>query len=75
MSPVLELLADRCICISRIMYKQNKVPHYQHLYQKNDGVRQWWKVWLDRTLKSQQLKPIALEHLLQLKTHTWMKWL
>ncbi|KAF2758861.1 hypothetical protein EJ05DRAFT_475116 [Pseudovirgaria hyperparasitica] len=26
------------------IYRQNNVPHYQRLFQKNDGVRQWNKV-------------------------------
>ncbi len=28
----------------RWVYAENRVPHYQRLYQRNDGVRQWWKV-------------------------------
>ena len=27
-----------------MLYKENKVPHYQRLYQRNDGVRLWMKV-------------------------------
>ncbi|KAF6230588.1 hypothetical protein HO173_011125 [Letharia columbiana] len=23
--------------------RENRVPHYQRLFQKNDGLRQWWK--------------------------------
>lgn len=26
------------------LYRENRVPHYQRLFQKNDGVRQWNKV-------------------------------
>ncbi|PWW77452.1 hypothetical protein C7212DRAFT_314313 [Tuber magnatum] len=25
------------------VYRENRVPHYQRLFQKNDGVRQWHK--------------------------------
>ncbi|KAG0137060.1 hypothetical protein HOY82DRAFT_478032, partial [Tuber indicum] len=25
------------------VYRENRVPHYQRLFQKNDGVRQWYK--------------------------------
>lgn len=27
-----------------MLYKENKVPHYQRLYQRDDGVRLWMKV-------------------------------
>jgi len=33
---------------SGFIYKENKVPFYQRLYQKDDGVRLWYKV---RSLK------------------------
>ncbi|OCK85595.1 hypothetical protein K432DRAFT_342797 [Lepidopterella palustris CBS 459.81] len=23
--------------------RENRVPHYQRLFQRHDGVRQWWK--------------------------------
>ncbi|KAI5818470.1 hypothetical protein BZA77DRAFT_307047 [Pyronema omphalodes] len=26
-----------------MLYKENKVPHYQRLYQRDDGVRLWMK--------------------------------
>lgn len=29
---------------NRMIYRDNRVPFYQKLYQANDGVRQWWKV-------------------------------
>ena len=28
----------------RFLYRENRVPHYQRLFQKHDGVRQWNKV-------------------------------
>lgn len=28
----------------RFVYRENRVPYYQRLYQKDDGKRQWWKV-------------------------------
>lgn len=29
---------------NRMIYRDNRVPFYQKLYQANDGVRMWWKV-------------------------------
>jgi len=26
-----------------LLYKENKVPHYQRFYQKDDGIRLWMK--------------------------------
>lgn len=26
------------------LYRENRVPHYQRLFQNHDGKRQWWKV-------------------------------
>ncbi|KAJ9645696.1 hypothetical protein H2201_007489 [Coniosporium apollinis] len=26
------------------VYRENRVPYYQRLYQKHDGKRLWWKV-------------------------------
>lgn len=26
------------------MYRENRVPYYQRLFQNHDGKRQWWKV-------------------------------
>lgn len=28
----------------RFVYRENRVPHYQRLFQNHDGKRQWWKV-------------------------------
>ncbi|KAJ5679476.1 hypothetical protein N7462_007720 [Penicillium macrosclerotiorum] len=30
----------------RFVYRDNKVPFYQKLFQTNDGKRMWWKKWL-----------------------------
>ena len=30
----------------RWLYRENRVPHYQRLFQRDDGLRQWWKVGL-----------------------------
>ena len=30
--------------LDSFVYRQNRVPEYQRLFQKHDGVRQWWKV-------------------------------
>jgi len=29
---------------SSFMYRENRVPYYQRLFQHHDGKRQWWKV-------------------------------
>jgi hypothetical protein len=26
------------------VYRENRVPYYQRLFQQHDGKRQWWKV-------------------------------
>ncbi|KAF8466731.1 hypothetical protein BDZ91DRAFT_724894 [Kalaharituber pfeilii] len=26
-----------------LIYRENRVPYYQRLFQRDDGVRQWWK--------------------------------
>lgn len=31
-------------CSFRWVYRENRVPHYQRLFQKHDGLRQWQKV-------------------------------
>jgi hypothetical protein len=31
------------------VFRENRVPHYQRLFQNHDGKRQWWKVSHDRT--------------------------
>lgn len=28
----------------RFVFRENRVPHYQRLFQQHDGKRQWWKV-------------------------------
>lgn len=28
----------------RFVYRENRVPYYQRLFQNHDGKRQWWKV-------------------------------
>ena len=38
-------LLDRPLA-SRFTYRENRVPHYQRLFQAHDGVRQWNKVCL-----------------------------
>lgn len=35
------------------MFRENRVPHYQRLFQNHDGKRQWWKVSHDRTASPQ----------------------
>ncbi|KAM5433400.1 hypothetical protein McanCB21832_004680 [Microsporum canis] len=34
------------------VFRENRVPYYQRLFQNNDGVRQWKKVRTLRVLKS-----------------------
>ncbi|OCL00046.1 uncharacterized protein K441DRAFT_602159 [Cenococcum geophilum 1.58] len=29
--------------LDSFVYRPNRVPEYQRLFQKHDGVRQWWK--------------------------------
>jgi hypothetical protein len=28
----------------RFVFRENRVPYYQRLFQQHDGKRQWWKV-------------------------------
>ena len=28
----------------RFVFRENRVPYYQRLFQRHDGKRQWWKV-------------------------------
>lgn len=49
--PPQERKATRILCLVLIslsthswINRENRVPHYQRLFQKNDGVRQWNKV-------------------------------
>jgi hypothetical protein len=45
-------LRTRALCLgtcadfesSRFVYRENRVPYYQRLFQNHDGKRQWWKV-------------------------------
>lgn len=30
--------------VSRFVFRENRVPYYQQLFQAHDGKRQWWKV-------------------------------
>jgi len=34
----------------RFLYRENRVPHYQRLFQKNDGVRLWNKTPISKFL-------------------------
>jgi len=34
---------NRIIAMAGFIYRENRVPHYQRLYQKNDGIRLWVK--------------------------------
>ncbi|KAL1987495.1 hypothetical protein VTN96DRAFT_3422 [Rasamsonia emersonii] len=29
--------------LAGFIYRENRVPYYQRLFQQNDGKRQWWK--------------------------------
>ncbi|KAK2755013.1 hypothetical protein FQN54_006541 [Arachnomyces sp. PD_36] len=29
--------------LAGMMYRENRVPYYQRLFQNHDGKRQWWK--------------------------------
>lgn len=31
-----------------LIYRENRVPYYQRLYQRDDGKRIWWKVRIPR---------------------------
>lgn len=33
-----------CSCSHSFVFRENRVPYYQRLFQNHDGKRQWWKV-------------------------------
>ena len=49
-----EVVTD-AVALHRFLYRENRVPHYQRLFQRHDGKRQWWKVGTSRWLCLAQL--------------------